>query len=318
MKLLRQEQIIKSNHIDNYMYGIEIQGPHEIVFEQPYEPKRHIIILVLKGTIDIEINSEEQEFRQGQMLNIPIVHTIGKIKYNSDFHGIIITAASDVLMDIFRNRTPFPFSFSYRFREVINSPELSRKESKIIAGDMRNLIGVLGNKTHHYLNELAYAHFYILLTDIADIIWSRYGEGEPERSTEISRSDSLLKDFLKLAADKSERESNIDFYSDTLCVSRQYLSMIVKKKIGVPVGEYIADMRYEKAIKLIKDTKLTLQQIADMMNFSDQSSFGKFFKRHCGQSPQMYRKSLKKNLLTGHIPIEIPENPSYRQPLLTK
>lgn len=311
-KLLQQEQVIKGNYIYNYMYGIEIQGPHEVVFQQPYEPEHHIIILVLKGKINIEINSAEQEFRQGQMLNIPTAHTIGGIKYSSDFHGIIITATSDILIDIFRNRTPFPLSFSYRFRGVINSPELSRKESKIIAGDMRNLIGVLGNKKHHYLNELAYAHFYILLTDIADIIWSRYGEGEPERSTEISRSDSLLKDFLKLASEEAERESNIDFYSDTLCVSRQYLSMIVKKKIGVPIGEYIANIRYEKAIKLIKDKKLTLQQIADRMNFSDQSSFGKFFKRNNGLSPQMYRKSLKKNLLTGHIPIGIPDYPADR------
>lgn len=310
--LLRQEQIIKGNYIDQYIYGIELKGPHEVDFEHPYEPKYHIITLILKGKVNCELNSTEKEFKHGQLLNIPTWSTIGHVRYSADFHGIMIIVNDEVLMDIFRNRTPFPPSFSYRFRRITNSPELLRKERKIIAGDMRNLIGVMGNKTHHYLEELAYAHFYILLTDIADTIWSRYGEGELDRSTGTSRSDSLLRDFLELVSAEAEHESGIDFYADTLCVSRQYLSMIVKKKIGISIGEFIANVRYEKAIKLIKDKKLTLQQIADRMNFSDQSAFGKFFKRHNGMSPQMYRKNLKKNLLTDHIPIEVPDVSRHR------
>ncbi len=36
----------------------------------------------------------------------------------------------------------------------------------------------------------------------------------------------------------------------------------------------------------------TVQQVADMLHFSDQSTFGKFFKKHMGLSPMEYRKSL--------------------------
>ena len=41
-----------------------------------------------------------------------------------------------------------------------------------------------------------------------------------------------------------------------------------------------------------------IQQIAEELSFSDQSSFGKFFKRHSGVSPLKYRQQLKKTLLT--------------------
>jgi AraC-like DNA-binding protein len=43
---------------------------------------------------------------------------------------------------------------------------------------------------------------------------------------------------------------------------------------------------------------MTIQQIAEMMSFSDQSSFGKFFKKHTGMSPLKYRQNLRKTLLT--------------------
>ena len=40
------------------------------------------------------------------------------------------------------------------------------------------------------------------------------------------------------------------------------------------------------------------QQIAEELAFSDQSSFGKFFKKHSGMTPMKYRQSLRKTLLT--------------------
>ena len=57
-------------------------------------------------------------------------------------------------------------------------------------------------------------------------------------------------------------------------------------------------MRTETAARLLRDPELTIQQIAEKMSFSDQSSFGKFFKKHTGVSPLKYRQNLRKTLLT--------------------
>ncbi|WP_233552114.1 helix-turn-helix domain-containing protein [Parabacteroides sp. AF48-14] len=42
---------------------------------------------------------------------------------------------------------------------------------------------------------------------------------------------------------------------------------------------------------LLKAPQATVQQVADVLHFSDQSTFGKFFKKHMGISPMEYRKS---------------------------
>jgi len=40
---------------------------------------------------------------------------------------------------------------------------------------------------------------------------------------------------------------------------------------------------------LLETPRLTISQIAENLNFSDQSFFGKFFKKQVGLSPSSYR-----------------------------
>ena len=46
-----------------------------------------------------------------------------------------------------------------------------------------------------------------------------------------------------------------------------------------------------EAKTLLKSGKLTIQQISEQLNFSNQSFFGKFFKRCAGMSPKDYMNS---------------------------
>ena len=42
---------------------------------------------------------------------------------------------------------------------------------------------------------------------------------------------------------------------------------------------------------MLRKPDMTIQQITEALNFSDQSSFGKFFKKHVGSSPKKYREN---------------------------
>jgi hypothetical protein len=56
-------------------------------------------------------------------------------------------------------------------------------------------------------------------------------------------------------------------------------------------GQWIDAYVILEAKTLLKSGKLTIQQISEQLNFSNQSFFGKFFKRCAGMSPKDYMNS---------------------------
>jgi AraC-like DNA-binding protein len=203
-----------------------------------------------------------------------------------------------VVEDIFRNRNPFPPDFRFSIDHGIGGEIMDKRDIGILYKDISNMIDSLSNKNHYFAEEVNYAYFYILLTDMADMMWRKYGRYEPVRQSEMRRADGILKEFSELLVKHIKTETRVGFYAEKLCISKQYLSLIVKEKLRVTIGTVMASMRIEMAARMLRDPELTIQQVAEAMSFSDQSSFGKFFKKHTGLSPLKYRQNLKKTLLT--------------------
>ena len=81
------------------------------------------------------------------------------------------------------------------------------------------------------------------------------------------------------------------FYASQLCISPQYLSMLLREQTGKSANKWIDDAVLMEAKMLLKTPQLSVQQVAEQLHFSDQSTFGKFFKKHIGLSPLEFRRS---------------------------
>ena len=296
--LFGKKSVKKMGYIDDYIFACEIQGADHIVYSKPRKPKYHLVIIVITGDINMIINGEHVHFGPQSYINLPTWADIYEIEYGNDFHAMVTATDKSVVEDIFRNRNPFPPDFRFRVDHSLGGEIHSKNDLKILVRDIRNMIESLSDTDHYFAEEVNYAYFYILLTDMADMIWKRYGSGAPSHHTDMAHSDTILKDFAELLVQNIRKETSVGFYAEKLCISKQYLSLIIKEKTRVTLGTIIASMRVEVASQLLRDPDLTIQQIASELSFSDQSSFGKFFKKHTGVSPLKYRQSLRKTLLT--------------------
>ena len=294
------KNITRVGYIDDYIFACEIKGEDHIKYDPPRRPKYHLVIIVLEGNIDIIINGKRFRFSKNTYINLPTWSDIYEIRYDKDFHAMVTATDKSVAEDIFRNRNPFPQTFRFALDHNLGGQIIDKKDVQTLKKDISNLIESLSNKEHRFAEEINYAYFYILLTDMADMIWKKYGMGMgmPSHNTDMKRSDSIIKGFADLLAEHIRTETSVEFYAEKLCISKQYLSLIVKEKSQVSVGKLIAIMRVEEAARLLRDPDLTLQQVAEELSFSDQSSFGKFFRKHSGMTPMKYRQSLRKTLLT--------------------
>ena len=85
--------------------------------------------------------------------------------------------------------------------------------------------------------------------------------------------DSFIKEIQK----NYTKERSISYYADLLCITPKYLSQVVRKVSGRFAGDWINDFVILEAKALLKSRKYTIQQVADMLNFANQSFFGKYF-----------------------------------------
>lgn len=296
--LFGEKNVTRVGYIDGYIFACEIKGKGEIIYSKPRKPKYHLVIIILNGKMDIMVNGKAFTFRHNSYINLPTWADIYEIRYDEDFHAMATATDKNVVEDIFRNRNPFPPDFKFNIEHSLGGSIMNRSDIETLRKDIGNMIDSLSNKDHYFAEEINYAYFYILLTDMADMMWRQYGKGTPSHHSDMKRADGIMKAFAELLTKHADKETSIGFYAEKLCISKQYLSLIVKEKTHVTIGTVIASMRMEIASRLLRDPDLTIEQIAGRLAFGDQSSFGKFFKKHSGFSPLKYRQNLRKTLLT--------------------
>ncbi|MGF6357559.1 YesN/AraC family two-component response regulator [Paenibacillus sp. 4624] len=74
-------------------------------------------------------------------------------------------------------------------------------------------------------------------------------------------------------------------------ISPNYLSILFKKEVGVPVNKYIQQIKIEEAKHMIHFTSTPLSEIGSLLSFTDQSYFTKIFKKHTGRTPKQYQQT---------------------------
>lgn len=77
-------------------------------------------------------------------------------------------------------------------------------------------------------------------------------------------------------------------------LSRSRFSALFKRQYGCGPYDYLLRLRIRHAGELLKETKLTLGEIAYSCGFADLHHLSKAFKRHTGMAPGEYRAALEK------------------------
>lgn len=100
----------------------------------------------------------------------------------------------------------------------------------------------------------------------------------------------LYHKFITLLQQHYTHKRSVAYYADRLCITPKYLSEVTKDTCGRSAANIIQERVITECKALLYSTNKSIQEISDLMNFSTQSEFGKYFKRITGISPKQYRE----------------------------
>lgn len=103
-----------------------------------------------------------------------------------------------------------------------------------------------------------------------------------------NRQQQLFDAFLKLVQTHYAEHRSMNFYAGKLCLTPKYLSQVIWEVSDRHATDWIRDYVILGAKALLKSGRYTVQQVGDLLNFSNASFFGKYFKAAVGCTPRKY------------------------------
>jgi DNA-binding response OmpR family regulator/two-component sensor histidine kinase len=87
---------------------------------------------------------------------------------------------------------------------------------------------------------------------------------------------------------------NIDSIADSIGISRSAFFKKLKSLTGLAPVDMIKETRLTKSVEMLKNTDLTVSEIAYAVGFSDSGYYGKCFRKKYGQTPTEYMSKYRK------------------------
>lgn len=101
----------------------------------------------------------------------------------------------------------------------------------------------------------------------------------------------LLRKIIAYINYNYSNELTVSGISDHFGITSNYLYCLFKKEMGVSAIEFINKTRINEASKLMRETDMQIQSIAESVGLNDTSYFARLFKRYMGITPSRYKKN---------------------------
>lgn len=253
----------------------------------PTEPRKMNFILIglcTKGTIKYHLDTQKQFITPGDILIVSERHVVDHYQPSPDMEGLCMIMSVNFFHEIIQDVRDVSALFLFTRNHPVIS--LKRKEQEAFKEYFHVIQQKIGDKGNFFRKDLVRTLLLAMLYDVGNIIY-RVKENDKPRT----RAEAIFADFIKLVEVNYRQERRVRWYAQQLCITAKYLSEMVKGASKRTPNEWIDNYTLMELRVLLKNSTKSIKEIAEEMNFPNQSFMGKYFKLHVGISPSQYRKS---------------------------
>lgn len=224
------------------------------------------LLLIRKGTATIVINEQDERktLNADSLLVMTSRHVINEIELTPDFKAECVLVDTDMVDE----------------NTIYHLTEEKHKSVSDVFNIIHNIV------RHQHINkvEMIQSMFNVLRLILEELPYE-----ERSISHDFKHKKEVYEIFLHHLYRNFRKERQIRFYASNMNVSTAYLSRLVKEISGSTINEHVTSLIYKEACNLLSHSDMSIGEIADALNFSDQSALTNFFKMRAGMTPLAYR-----------------------------
>ncbi|MDR3309470.1 MAG: helix-turn-helix domain-containing protein [Tannerella sp.] len=258
----------------------------------PLHPSRFealILIGVTEGRMELQIDYKTYTADKNSLVIIMPTHIINFVNGSNDLKSWVL-----VISKPYFDATPYEKD-KKRPPIVISYMQLQKNPLTVFEPhEYSNLYSCLDyvrhrmrQNSHIFQKDALKLALKMFFLDLGNVYLSKI---EHYITPAFTRQEEVMIDFQNLLRESCTQQHDVKFYADKLCITTQYLSMILKSQSGRSTMQWIQEALMTEAKRMLKRPRTNIQQVSNELNFPDPSTFGKFFKKHAGMSPVEFRK----------------------------
>lgn len=251
-----------------------------------------LLFLLREGWMDVMINGHNTRLEPDDFMDVlegTRIRFGDMAPYTS---AICIATTRKMIMDVMQNTATRIQNYILK---ILTEPvlHLDASEAATLAGQAGLMLSASADMRHLYREELVKVYFKAFMLELNNMLVSKYESDAEEYTAGLKKRDMLIAGFMDLVLKNLPERKPISFYAKELCVTPKHLSRIVKAGTGKSPHEIVAGESVALAIQLLQNDDVLIQDVSDILHFSDQAAFSKFFRKYTGLSPVEYRKKNK-------------------------
>lgn len=242
------------------------------------------IIYVIKGSINITIETETHRLWEGQIeiVNSDEAHSI--FSEDKDNEVLIFSIDINFLNQYYNLENIFFYTESSgKYDQRSEKYERLRGLLAILLWEYANTRKDYEDRIENTLVEL----LYHLINNFHYLLYEE--EGLKDNETQFERYDRVIKYIYY----NYNNKISLQDIARREYLSSHYLSNGIKNTVGYSFNDFVNLTRVEEAIKFLLDTDKTISEISEDLGFSHTRYFNKHFKKHYNCTPMQYRKKHK-------------------------
>ena len=254
----------------------------------PTSPRRMTFILVAlctRGECEFTVDTQRLKITQNDLVIISDRHIVDNFQASDDADGLLMIMSVGFFYEVMSNVSDVSLLFCFaRSHPVVT---LKEDEVRLFTEYFFMLKGKMGEVDNRFRRDIVRTLILAMFYDLSNVI-VRVQQGESRRQ---SRADVIFTRFIHLVEHHFRHERRVGWYAEQLCITPKYLSETVKVVSGRTPNEWVDSYVTLELRVMLKTTTKSIKEIAEEMNFPNQSFLGKFFREHVGVSPTVYRRS---------------------------